>query len=146
MTAPLGEGFSCRVRAVYRRAPISEGKGMKKQLIAGAVALGVVTTGMVGTAGSASAVTLPTQQVAAHDSLTTATVVSAGAQPQFWHAVVQAAANAVAGAAALKAVQVTYNLLPKSSSSSESSSSSSGGPAASTGGSSSGDAQFDAAQ
>ncbi|WP_280665161.1 MULTISPECIES: hypothetical protein [unclassified Kitasatospora] len=117
-------------------------------------------TGFAGVAVTpASADALPQQQVAATQSLASATVLSdAGAQPQFWHAVVNEATQAakVVNAtyatykATVQVAKVTTKVVSKvksssESSSSESSSSSSGGPvtAPQAHGVITGDAQFD---
>ncbi|MDH6577068.1 hypothetical protein [Kitasatospora sp. MAP5-34] len=125
---------------------------MQKKLISGILVSSIVAAGMVTVAGPASADALPQQKVAATQSLASATVLTqAGAQPQFWHAVVNEATKA---AAVVNAAAATYKATAKvvevttkvRSSSSESSSSSSGGPVTAPlglHGVIAGDAQFD---
>ncbi|KUN06289.1 hypothetical protein AQI95_15495 [Streptomyces yokosukanensis] len=104
-------------------------------------------------ASSASASSLPRQKAAADESVQRATVLDGGANPQFLHALADAAVAGVTGAVGGKVIDTAVKLTTKiksssdSSSSSESSSSSSGGPVtspASLHGVIPGDAQFDA--
>ncbi|QIY72470.1 hypothetical protein HEP84_28365 [Streptomyces sp. RLB1-33] len=103
-----------------------------KRAVAGAVIAALAAVGTAGlTTSSASAASLPQHKAAAQHSVTTAQVLSKGAQPQFWHAIAQSVAAATVVKATEQVAKYTTKL-PKSSdssSSSESSSSSSGGPA-----------------
>ncbi len=82
-----------------------------KRAVAGAMIAALAAVGTAGlTTSSASAASLPQHKAAAQHSVTTAQVLSKGAQPQFWHAIAQSVAAATVVKATEQVAKFTTEL------------------------------------